>query len=99
MLLFQWGCFDWGDGEHFELDITRQFITEEPPDDDGIYQFHLTFRFKPTERLHMIGVGERWCEAPSQLDSFRSFIYASSPFLGAQDEPPALVSLTFGNAG
>jgi hypothetical protein len=26
MLLFQWGKHDWGDGEHFEINITRQLI-------------------------------------------------------------------------
>ena len=26
MLLFQYGVFDWGQGERFELDLTRQFI-------------------------------------------------------------------------
>jgi len=26
MLLFQWGTYDWGDGDHFEFDITRQFV-------------------------------------------------------------------------
>jgi hypothetical protein len=34
MLLFQWGTFDWGQGEHFELNITRKFIesASEAPD-------------------------------------------------------------------
>ncbi len=26
MLLYQWGTYDWGEGESFEFDITRQLI-------------------------------------------------------------------------
>ena len=26
MLLFPWGTFDWGDGDYFEIDVTRQFM-------------------------------------------------------------------------
>ena len=26
MLLFQWGTYDWGMGEHFEFNLTRQLV-------------------------------------------------------------------------
>lgn len=29
MLLFQWGTYDFGTGETFELNLTRQFLLEE----------------------------------------------------------------------
>ena len=41
MLLFQWGTYDWGSGEAFEYDITRQLIRE--PYYDEILQLSLTF--------------------------------------------------------
>jgi hypothetical protein len=48
-ILAQYGVYDWGQGEHFELDMTRQFSFS---DDDGEYdhmaQLQCTFRFGPT---------------------------------------------------
>ena len=43
MLLFQWGTYDWGDGEHFEIDLVRQVIVPDEADDDAIWQLHLTY--------------------------------------------------------
>jgi hypothetical protein len=34
MLLYQFGVYDWGKGEHFEIDITRQFIIDGEEDDE-----------------------------------------------------------------
>jgi len=47
MLLFQWGIYDWGDGKHFEINMTRQFIESAAEDDDAISQLQLVFRFAP----------------------------------------------------
>jgi hypothetical protein len=33
MLLFQWGTYDWGTGEHFGFNLTRQLIGEGRVDD------------------------------------------------------------------
>ena len=29
MCLFQWGAYDWGDGRHFEWNLTRQFAVHD----------------------------------------------------------------------
>src|SRR5678815_803153 len=50
MLLFQWGTYDWGKGQHFELDITRQLVPG-PGEDEDIWQLQLTFRFAPEATL------------------------------------------------
>src|SRR5215207_8394154 len=45
-LLYQWGCYGWGVGEHFELDITRQFVERmkvEGEDEEVISQLKMTF--------------------------------------------------------
>lgn len=81
MLLFQWGTFDWGQGEHFELNITRQFI-ESASEQDAISQLQLVFSFLPATRLIALGEGHRWCEAPDHLEAFRAFVL-SSPALAA----------------
>ncbi len=76
MLLYQWGIYDWGKAEHFELDLTRQLI-EEGRDDDDIWQLSLTFSFNPTDLLAEIGSGNRWCHSLDELANFRSFILDS----------------------
>jgi hypothetical protein len=50
MLLYQWGTYDWGEGESFEFDITRQLILGTGEDED-IFQLSLTFKFQPTVAL------------------------------------------------
>jgi len=71
MLLFQWGTFNWGDGEWFELDITRQLIfagidgdgdddyedEDEDEVDDEIWQLSLTFKYPPTSTLRLLSAG------------------------------------------
>ena len=45
MLLFQFGTHDWGDGESFEFDLTRQFIIDGDDDaGENIFQLSLTFQ-------------------------------------------------------
>jgi len=73
MLLFQWGTYDWGDGDHFELDITRQFVFGGGEDED-IWQFHVTFRFATTEGLANLASGQRWCRSLEDLSDFTLFV-------------------------
>jgi hypothetical protein len=81
MLLFQWGTHDWGGGELFEVDITRQLIKDTGEDDD-IWQLHLVYRFAPSEALRALGQGERWCSQPDEVDAFELFLM-SHPALSA----------------
>ncbi|MCL1971600.1 MAG: hypothetical protein FWG57_01250 [Endomicrobia bacterium] len=46
MLLFQYGTYDWGSGENFEFNITRQFIFA---DADEPFQLSLTLFFDAVE--------------------------------------------------
>ena len=78
MLLFQWGTYDWGEGESFDFDITRQFILGDG-DDEDIFQLSLTFKFKPTIALRQLADGNRWCHSPEEIEAFRVFIKSSSP--------------------
>ena len=47
-LLFQWGIFDWGEGEHFEIDVTRQLA---PDNRDEIQHLHTTLLFEISNEL------------------------------------------------
>jgi len=77
MLLFQWGTYDWGQGNHFELNITRQFIEKELDDDSAISQLSLTFKFEPNAETESLGDANRWCSSRAELSAFRAFVISS----------------------
>jgi hypothetical protein len=79
MLLFQWGTYDWGTGEHFGFNLTRQLIGEGPMD-DALLQLGLTFEFQPDHELGALGLGDKWCESLSALPEFREYVYRSPAF-------------------
>lgn len=75
MLLFQYGVYDWGQGENFEFDITRQVVFEHGDDedaDDHIIQLSLTFRYDPGPFRALPAVTQWSSElpAPGDLTSF-----------------------------
>jgi hypothetical protein len=84
-ILAQYGTYDWGDGEHFELDMTRQFSFA---DEDGEYshmaQLQCTFQFEPTDELRALGDENLWSfELP--LDEFFEQALAMPGFRGIRD--------------
>lgn len=76
MLLFQWGSYDWGQGEKFEIDVVRQVVLPDESDDEAIWQLHLTYRYPVTDGLRALGAGDRWCAAPSDLTDFERYVSA-----------------------
>ena len=98
MLLYQWGTYDWGEGESFEFDITRQLIFGDGEDED-IFQLSFTFRFEPTTKLTNFGSGNRWCSSHEELDDFRDFILGSPPFIALNNKLASSVRLEYGCAG
>ena len=98
MLLVQWGINDWGEGEHFSFDMTRQFIVG-PGEDEDIRQLGVTFRYPPEDSLAALGSGNRWCHRPEHVDGFREFIEASEPFRAIADRRAATVDLRYESAG
>ena len=98
MLLFQWGTYDWGEGEFFDFDITRQFIFGDREDEE-IFQLSLTFRFVPTEELKSLPEGNRWCQSRAALGDFRSFVLNSPPYVALSKKLASSVDLHYGCAG
>jgi hypothetical protein len=80
MLLFQWGTYDWGEGEHFSLNLTRQLIFGEEAADESIWQLSLTFEFEPDVELKRLSSGDRWCGSVLGLAEFRDYVHASAAF-------------------
>jgi hypothetical protein len=98
MLLCQWGCYDWGQGESFEFNITRQF-TETEGEDEGIRQLSLTFKFKPVDSLRNLADGNLWCHSPGEIREFRSLIETSVAYRAVTKIKPAKVTLEMQTVG
>lgn len=95
MLLFQYGTYDWGEGENFEFDITRQFIVSDDEDDDAISQLRCTVRYKATSDLRAIGGADLWCETKQEMATFRSAILNSPAYALAQNDCPRAVVISW----
>lgn len=91
MLLYQWGNYDWGNGKHFELNITCQFVEAELEDDDAISQLSLTYKYNPSTELDALGGGNCWEDEPPE---FRRFILASASFATVADTKPDQIDLS-----
>ena len=74
MVCFQWGAYDFGEGETYQYDITRQFMLSGTEGDDGMSQLSLTVHYAVTEALRAYRQGSRWCHSPSQADELELFI-------------------------
>lgn len=80
MLLFQWAIHDGGEGERFEIGLTRQFIAapgDEYEDEDvseGYTQLSATFLFEPTKAMREIPRGHHWCHGPADVAAFRTLV-------------------------
>lgn len=103
MLLFEWGTYDWGSGESFTYNITRQFIFPETFqendstwEEDVFWQLTLSLVFDPADELRLLNSGEKWCEAPSDTDDFRSFISSCEVTFKIKYYSVESVNLTFG---
>ena len=81
MLLFEWGTFDWGDGEHFELNLARQLIFGVG--DEKTWQLKLTYAFQPTDGFRSFGAENRWCASPDELSTFRQDVEQSGVYKAA----------------
>src|ERR1051325_472686 len=98
MLLYQWGAYDWGKGESFELDVTRQLIVGSGEDND-IWQLSLTFKFPVTAKLRAIRAGNKGCANLEELAAFEKFIYSSESYQAVSAIAPQIVELDYGCAG
>ncbi len=98
MLLVQWGTYDWGAGEHFEFNVTRQLI-RNPSEDEDIWQLALTFRYRPDTFLRSLGEGNRWCHHPRDIEVFRATTEQNPPFLAVADRDDSTAELTYECAG
>lgn len=99
MLLYQWGTYDWGEGERFELNLTRQLICRDGGDDD-LWQLALTYRYELPDEFEGLEEGaSEWCAHPDELPELREFIERSEPWRALSERAPTEVSLIHEVAG
>ena len=98
MLLFQWGTYDWGDGEFFDFNITRQLIFGGF-EDENIWQLSLTFRFNPSDALRQLNSGNKWCGNSDRIEQFNKFIQDSKALQLVAGGIPVRVELEYECAG
>lgn len=95
MILAQYGTYDWGRGEYFEVDVTRQLMPQEEDadeDDDNIHQLRCVVRFAPTEELRALGSFERWL-VEGEGDAFWEAILATDGF--TLDDAPQEIEVLY----
>lgn len=86
MLLFQYGCYDWGDGEFFQIGLTRQFI--ERGQDGDLGQLVANFRYEPNRELRALGDGHAWCHSRDELPAFREQVLGHAALAAAERYEP-----------
>ncbi len=99
MLLFQWGTYDWGQGQFFEVDLTRQTILAlDDPDDaaDSMRQLRVTLKYEPNSETTKIGEGNKWCHSPGSADEFLAFLKSTTAFAWSSRNKPYAISVELG---
>jgi hypothetical protein len=99
MLLYEWGTYDWGQGQFFQLGITRQLLLNDGGEDEDFWQLRLTFKFSPTDLLRDLRSGQRWCSNPGELAEFESFIRTSGAYRAVAAIMPTAMDLQYDCAG
>ena len=99
MLLFQWGTNDWGRGEHFAFNLTRQLVTCEDAEDEDIWQLRLTFKFEPDNELRALSRGDNWCGSLTELPEFREYVHRSAAFTACNERQIRRTLLDYSIAG
>jgi len=95
-LLYQWGAFDFGRGEFFEFDLTRQFISAGHSGDEAFSQLRCTAYFLPTPELRAIPSANRWCKSTADAGEFKKFILESRAYAAVENQDAAKVVAEWG---
>lgn len=91
MLLFEYGVYDWGDGESFYLSFTRQLSSSSPW--AKMWQFKLQFKFPVVQELSEISSDNLWCSGLNEVDLFRDNIATSVGFQSVSANRDGTISL------
>lgn len=93
MLHFEWGSFDWGQGETFHVEFTRQFILPGNEDEDGMSQLFVRLHYPATVGLRALGEGSQWCESPDVAAAFEESVLASPAYRAVVTQPSDAITM------
>lgn len=94
-LLFEYGVFDWGHGENFDLKIARQvvFAGAGPADaDDHIVQISITHRYEP-DPFRLFGIVTQWGRELAAGQGIAEFAASTPGYRLALQRKPREVTL------
>lgn len=97
MLLYQYGTYDFGEGEEFLYDLTRQLVVPEA-DGQELWQLSLRWTFAPTEALRALGEVERFCDRREEAPAFGASFERCPAYAAVGGAKPIKVSLRFEQA-
>ena len=91
MLLFQYGNYDWqnGNGKEFSFDLTRQF---EIPNEDEFLQLRLTL-FYNFDQIGEIESFNSWSVDSENLDEWEQLIKNSEGYIKSKNQTPKRVEV------
>jgi hypothetical protein len=98
MLLFQYGVYDWGHGENFELNVTRQLMhvyAEDVGETVVYFQLELTLFYKP-DTYREIPDFNRWSMDCQSIAEFVNEMKKTDGYLRACCDVPRKVEMNGG---
>jgi len=93
-ILAQHGVYDWGEGESFEVDMTRQFSFYKDGEYDHMAQLQCTFHFEPTDELRAAGEKNLW-SFDTDLDEFFAAARALPGFVAVRGLMPTRLEISY----
>lgn len=96
MLLFQFGTYDWGDGEFFEIDLTRQITPTHNNIEasiEAMMQLSVTAQFLPNDENHGFGEQNYRCNHTDNLSTFTDLIFSSEAMSRTVNKKPVRIEV------
>jgi len=98
VLKFSWGVSNRGEGEHFEVNLTRVLTTPRAAAPPQVRELELTYRFAPKAEFRPIPRHEVWGYSRAELPAFATQVRDTEAFAIAQRETALSVSVMFTDA-
>ncbi|MEP7327879.1 MAG: hypothetical protein ABI777_01610 [Betaproteobacteria bacterium] len=94
-LKYSWGVRYRGEGEHFEVNLSRVVTSRRVDAAPLVREMELTYRFAPTIELRSFARNEVWCYSRPELPIFVTAVRDSDAFGVAQREIALSISVIY----
>lgn len=100
MLVWDFGVYDWGEGEQFVVTVARQFVVVEQLEDEGetfdvdvVSQMSMTFMDEADDSRWDLGMGQFWCTSEAEIEAWRGQIEGCGVLAAVAKRPLAQMML------